>query len=88
MITKNSLDPNYQVCQCLKYNRKRKSPNTAENRIFFLKSVRSGKISGSVKLHIGDSWDKPEMHKCPRINVLSVTTHKFEMEPRMGDGEK
>ena len=33
-------------------------------------------ISGSVKLHIGDSWGKPEIHKCPHINVLSVATHK------------
>ena len=32
-------------------------------------------ISGSVKLHIGDSWGKPEMHKCPGINVLSVVMH-------------
>ena len=31
---------------------------------------KSKKISGSVKLHIGDSWDKS------RINVLSVATHK------------
>ena len=44
------------------------------------KFCRISRISGSVKLHIGDSWDKPEMHKCPRINV--------EMEPRMGDGKK
>ena len=33
-------------------------------------------ISESVKLHIGDLRDKPEVHKCPRINVLSVATHK------------
>ena len=37
-------------------------------------------ISGSVKLHIGDSWGKPEMHKHPCLNV--------QMEPRMGDDEK
>ena len=30
-------------------------------------------ISGSVKLHIGDSWTS---HNCPRINVSSVATHK------------
>ena len=24
------------------------------------------KISGSVKLHIGDPWGKPDMHKGPR----------------------
>ena len=42
-----------------------------------------GRISGSVKLHIGDSWGrKVTMHKCPRINDLNVET-----EPRMGDGE-
>ena len=33
-------------------------------------------ISGSVKLHIGDSRGKPEMHKCRHINVLSVAMHK------------
>ena len=39
--------------------------------------------SGSVKLHIGDSWGrKVTTHKCPRINVLNVET-----EPRMGDGD-
>ena len=41
------------------------------------------KISGSVKLHTGDSWGrKVTTHKCPHINVLNVET-----EPRMGDGE-
>ena len=39
--------------------------------------VKFIKILGSVKLHIGDSWGKSEMHKCPRINVLSVATHKY-----------
>ena len=40
-------------------------------------------ISGSVKLHIGDSWGrKVTTCKCPCINVLYV-----EMEPRMGDDE-
>ena len=33
-------------------------------------------ISGSIKLHIGDLWGKPEMHKCPRMNVLTVAMHK------------
>ena len=43
---------------------------------YAVKSMEKHKISGSVKLHIGDSWGKPERHKCPQINVLSVATHK------------
>ena len=37
------------------------------------------KISGSVKLHISDSWGrKVTTRKCPHINVLNVETDHME----------